>query len=119
MALNEINRDGDSVPMDVASTINSGDLVVFASGAVGVAETDAVERENGVYKATIRFKGVFGFAFTGALAAGTALYATTTPSTGLGTLGVLTATPSTNPKVGTVHRTKASGAGTVYINLDK
>lgn len=118
MALNEIHRDGDSVPMDVASTINSGDPVIFASGAFGVAETDAELRENGVYKATIRFKGVFGFSYTGALAAGVALYASTTPSAGLGTLAVLNTT-NTNPKVGTVYRTKASGAGTVYLNLNK
>lgn len=79
MAMNELYRDADSLPYIVEAAVESGDIVVFASGLVGVAETDAVERENGADWATIRTKGVFGIPYTGALTAGTAIYASSTP----------------------------------------
>lgn len=119
MALNELHKHGDSLPYDVAPAVNSGDLVVFASGLVGVAETDAEVRENGVEKATIRVKGVFGFPFTGALVAGTAIYASTTASAGRGTVGTLSTTASGNARVGTVYLTKGTGAGTAWVNLNR
>jgi len=119
MALNELYRDGDSLPYAVATAAVSGDLIVFASGLVGVAETDSVERENGIANATVRVKGVFGFPFTGALVAGTAIYASTTPAAGFGTVGALTTTSSGNTRVGTVIKTKGSGAGTAWVNLNR
>lgn len=119
MALNELFRDGDSLPYDVTAAVASGDLVVFASGLVGAAETDAEPRDSGVNKATIRVKGVFGFPFTGALVAGTVIYASTTASAGLGTVGTLTTTATNNTRVGTVYRTKGSGAGIAYVNLNR
>lgn len=119
MALNELYRDGVSLPYDVTPAVQSGDLVVFASGLVGVAEIDATERESGVPKATVRVDGVFGFPFTGALVAGTAIYASTTAVAGRGTVGTLTTTATDNVRVGTVVRTKGTGAGTAYVNLNR
>lgn len=120
MALNEIHRDGVSIPYPVASTIVSGDIVVLPSGLVGVAETDAKVGENGsTYYATVRHDGVFGFTYGSAATAGALLYVSSTPSAGLGVLGTLTATATSNNPVGTVTRAKGSGSGTVYINLNR
>lgn len=118
MAVNEIYRDADSVPYPVAADVVSGDLVVFASGLVGVAETTAKDAEGGGKVATIRTKGIYAFALgTGALAAGVSVYASTTAAAGVGTKGTLTATASGNTKVGTVYRGKAAAAGTVYVRV--
>ena len=117
MAMNELYRDADSLPYIVEAAVESGDIVVFASGLVGVAETDAVERENGADWATIRTKGVFGIPYTGALTAGTAIYASSTPATGKGVVGTLTTTSASNTLVGTVYLPKGSGAGTAYVRI--
>lgn len=118
MALNEIYRDADSVPYPVASTIESGDLVVFASGLVGVAETDAKATEGGGYVATIRTKGIFAFDMgSGAVTTGTAIYASSTPSAGVGVAGTLTATSASNTLVGTVYRGKPAAAGAIYVRI--
>lgn len=118
MALNEIYRDADSVPYPVASDVESGDLVVFASGLVGVAEVDAKPAESGGYVATIRTKGIFAFDMgTGAVVTGTTIYASTTPSAGVGVVGTLTTTASSNTAVGTVYRGKPAAAGSVYVRI--
>lgn len=119
MALNELYRDADSLPYIVAADIVSGDIVVFASGLVGVAETDAELREDGKNWATIRTQGVWGFPITGALAnAGVAMYATATPVAGQGVKGTLTATVGTNAKVGTLYLPKVgAGAGTAFVRI--
>lgn len=119
MALNEIYRDADSVPYPVASDVSAGELVVFASGLVGVAEVDAKANEAGNgYVATLRTKGIWAFSMgTGAVVTGTAIYATSTPVAGQGVVGTLTTTVGTNTKVGTVYRGKGSAAGKVYIRI--
>src|SRR5690554_3865293 len=127
MALNELYRDADSLPYIVegpdgtgAGGVKSGNIVVFASGLVGIAETDAVEREDGLAWATVRTKGVFGVPYTGALAnAGVAVYASATPATGKGVIGTFVGTtPSGNTKVGTLYLPKAgSGAGTAFVRI--
>lgn len=117
MSMNEIYKDADSVPYPVAEAVNSGDLVVFASGLVGVAEIDAKPNEAGTgFVATIRTKGIWAFPYTGALVTGTAIYASTTASAGVGTVGTLSTT-DTNTLVGTVYRGKGAGAGTVYVRI--
>lgn len=119
MALNEIYRDADSVPYPVAEAVSSGDLVVFASGLVGVAETDAKPNEAGTgFVATIRTKGIFVFPFGAtAVVAGTAIYASSTPAAGVGVVGTLTATASDNDLVGTVYRGKGAAAGNIYVRI--
>lgn len=119
MALNEIYRDADSVPYPVASDIVAGDLVVFASGLVGVAEVSAKPNEAGNgYVATIRTKGIWSFSMgVGAIVTGTAIYASNTPVAGVGVKGTLTATVGTNAKVGTVWRGKPSAAGKVLVRI--
>ena len=127
MALNELYRDADSLPYIVEGPdangdggVKSGDIVVFASGLVGIAETDAVEREDGLAWATVRTKGVFGIPHTGALAsAGVAVYASSTPAAGLGVKGTFVGTTSaSNTKVGTLYLPKAgAGAGTAYVRI--
>lgn len=119
MALNEIYRDADSVPYPVASGVESGDLVVFASGLVGVAETDAKPNEAGNgYVATIRTKGIWNFAMpSGAIVTGTAIYASSTPSAGVGVVGTLTGTSTSNTLVGTVYRGKPAAAGNIYVRI--
>lgn len=128
MATNELYRDADSLPYIVQDesapgandSVKSGDLVVFASGLVGVAETDAVKREDGNWWATVRTQGVFGFPISAAIAnAGTTVYASTTPAAGKGTIGTLTTTAASNAIAGTVYLPKtATGAGTLaYVRL--
>ena len=127
MALNELYKNGDSLSWDVNAGVLSGDPVVFPVAAVngsplvGVAETGAVARENAPAKATIRIKGVFGFPYTGALAAGDPIYVSNAPAagTGLGIKATLTATSTGNNKFGTVYETKAGGAGTAWILIGK
>jgi len=121
MAMNEIYKDATSLPYVVESTIVSGDLVVFASGLVGIAETDAAEREDGTFQATVRTqRGVWAIPFTGALATRyVALYATSTPVAGAGVKGTLTTTVGTNTPVGTLYHPKAgTGAGLAYVKVD-
>lgn len=121
MALNEIYRDADSVPYPVTTDVDSGDIVVFASGLVGVAEVDAKPNEaaNG-FVATIRTQGIWAFPMgTGAIVTGTTIYASTTAVAGVGTVGTLTTTASTNAIVGTVYRGKGAAAGNIYVRIGK
>ena len=119
MATNEIYRDADSVPYPVASDVVAGDLVVFASGLVGVAEVSAKANEAGNgYVATLRTKGIWSFAMgTGAVTAGTSIYASATPSAGVGVKGSITTTATSNTKIGTVYRGKPNAAGKVYVRI--
>jgi predicted RecA/RadA family phage recombinase len=120
MATNEIFRDGDSLPWKVASGIESGDIVVFASGLVGIAETDAVQREDGAYWATVRTKGVWAIPVTAgtAFVAGISVYASSTPSSGLGVKGTWAGTTSaSNTKIGTVYRAASDTDTLVYVRI--
>lgn len=122
MALNEIHANSDTLKWRVAPGIVAGDPVVFASGKVGVAETDAVANTTATAPggdtnsyATLRHRGVYVFPFTGALNAGTAIYVSSTPVASVGVKGTLTATSTANTLFGTVFQEKASGAGNLYI----
>ena len=120
MATNEIFRDADSLPWKVASDVESGDIVVFASGLVGIAETDAEQREDGAYWATVRTKGVWAIPVTAgtAFVAGLAVYASSTPSSGLGVVGTWAGTTSAiNTKIGTVYRAASSTDTLVYVRI--
>lgn len=122
MATNELFKEADSLPYIVAPGIVSGDIVVFASGLVGIAETDAEVREDGKSWTTVRTQGVWGVPITGALAnAGVTIYASTTAVAGQGTKGTATTTAGTAPvnaTLGTLYLPKpASGAGTAYVRI--
>ena len=119
MATNEIFKDGDSLPWPVAEAVESGDLVVFDSGLVGVAETDAKADEAGNgFVATIRTKGVWAFPMgAGAITTGTAIYSSTAGSGGTGAVGTLTTTSDSNTFVGTVYRGKPAAAGNIYVRI--
>jgi predicted RecA/RadA family phage recombinase len=120
MATNEIFKDADSLPWKVDSGIKSGDIVVFASGLVGIAETDAVEREDGDYWATVRTKGVWAIPVTAgtAFAAGVSVYASSTPSSGLGVKGTWAGTTAaSNTKIGTVYRAASNTDTLVYVRI--
>lgn len=120
MATNEIFRDGDSLPWKVGSTVLSGDIVVFASGLVGIAETDAELREDGAYWATVRTKGVWAIPVTAgtAFVGGISVYASATPSSGLGVKGTWAGTTSSsNTKIGTVYRAASITDTLVYVRI--
>ena len=120
MATNEIFKDADSLPWKVASDVDSGDIVVFASGLVGIAETDAEQREDGAYWATVRTKGVWAIPVTAgtAFAGGISVYASSTPSAGLGVKGTWAGTTSSsNTKIGTVYRAAGTTATSVYVRI--
>lgn len=119
MATNEIYKDADSVPYPVAEAVESGDLVVFASGLAGVAETDAKPNEAGTgFVATIRTKGIWAFPMgSGAVVAGTAIYSSTEGTGGVGAVGTLTTTATDNVQVGTVYRGKPAAAGNIYVRI--
>lgn len=121
MSTNEIYRDADSLPYPVEEAVQSGDLVVFASGLVGVAETDSKPNEAGTgFVATVRTKGVFSFQMgAGAVTTGVAMYASSTPSAGVGVVGTPTTTSTGNTLVGTVYRGKPAAAGLVYVRIGK
>lgn len=101
MATNEVKRDAFSISVPVTSAVDSGELVGFNSGLVGVAEVDAKLAEDGTtYRATIRTIGVFrlpvGSAATPAI--GESVFITA-PSAGPGAPVTLAATGT---KVGTI-----------------
>jgi len=120
MATNEIYRDADSLSYVVESTIVSGDLVLFASGLVGIAETDATLREDGTYQATVRTeKGVWAIPYGAALATPyVTIYAASTPVAGKGVKGTLSVLPTGNTPIGTVYLPKSTTTGGVaYVKV--
>lgn len=118
MSMNEIYRDGVSLPYPVASTVESSDLVAFASGLVGVAEVDAKLGEDGsTYYATIRHDGVFAIP-AGANAGGIGDSALiTTASVPSGNVGEAVALGATGTKIGTI--VNINNDGDVYVNLNR
>jgi len=112
--MNEIYRDGVSIPYPVEETVASGDLVAFASGLVGVAETDAKPNEAGDgFVATVRADGVFGFD-AGANAAGVGEAASVTlPS---GNVGETVTLAASGDKAGTIVKIQGT---TVFVNLGR
>lgn len=121
MALNEMHRDGVSIPYPVASNVVSGDLVVTTSGLAGVAEVSAKPNEAGNgFVATVRHDGIFGFPFASAAAVGAPVYATFTNVAGQFVKGTATLTSAAGAaRIGTVAKTKGSGAGTLWVNLNR
>lgn len=120
MALNELYRDADSLPYKVGSTVVSGDIVVFASGLVGIAEKDASLKSDGAYWAPVRTKGVFGIPVTAgtAFVGGISVYASATGSSGLGVKGTWAGTTATsNTKIGTVYKAASTTDTVVYVRL--
>lgn len=120
MALNELYKDADSLPYKVGSTVVSGDIVVFASGLVGIAETSAALRDDGAYWATVRTKGVFGITVTAgtAFVGGISVYASSTPSSGLGVKGAWAGiTSAGNTKIGTVYKAASTTDTIVFVRL--
>lgn len=107
MSMNEVYRDAVSLPWPVEETVESGDLVAFASGLVGVAEVDAKPNEAGTgFVATIRVDGVFNIP-AGDNAAGAGEAATVALPTG--NVGETVALAATGAAVGTIHRVSAAG----------
>lgn len=121
MATTEIFKDADSLPYAVTSAVESGDIVVFPSGLVGIAETDAEQREDGIYYSTVRTKGVWALdvsALGGNLARYAAVYASSTPSAGLGVPGTFAGTTSSsNTRIGTLFHAASTGATRVYVRV--
>lgn len=116
MALNEIYKDGDSLPINFGTSdpgIVSGEFVSFGS-LYGVAETTATERPDGDWYATIRFKGVFAGTTADAVTVGAALYLASGATNGT----ALTTTASTNKLVGYAVAPKGSGAGSVWVRVN-
>lgn len=113
MALNELYRDGVSIPYPVASTVKSGDLVAFASGLAGVAEVDAKASETSGYVATVRAEGVFGFD-KGANTGGVGDEAVVALPTG--NVGETVTLAATGDKIGTIVKIQGS---TVFVNLNR
>lgn len=124
MATNEIYRDGDSISYKVNSAVESGMFVVLggtasatdadATGIRGVAETDAVEGEDGNHYATIRSIGVFVGTTASAATPGTALYLASAATRGT----ALTTTAASNFFVGHAINTKGATAGDVFVRVN-
>lgn len=116
MALNEIYKDGDSLPINFGTSdpgIVSGEFVSFGS-LRGVAETTATERPDGDWYATIRLKGVFAGTTADAVTVGAALYLASAATNGT----ALTTTVGSNKLVGYAVAPKGSGAGSVWVRVN-
>jgi predicted RecA/RadA family phage recombinase len=118
MALNEIYRDGFSLPLNFGSvdpSVDSGDFVVV-DGLRGVAETDAVERADGDWYATVRMIGVFVGTTAEAATVGEAFYLAAGATNGV----AVTDDDDTgsNFLVGYAIAPKAIGAGDVWIRVN-
>ena len=107
MAMNEVYRDAVSLPWPVEEGVVSGDLVAFASGLVGVAETDAKANEAGNgFVATVRVDGVFTIP-AGDNEAGVGEAATVVLPTG--NVGETVELADAGTAIGTIHRVSAAG----------
>lgn len=116
MAMNEIYRDAVSLPYPVDGSVASGDLVAFASGLVGVAETDAKANESATgFVATIRVDGVFAIP-TGGNDAGIGESAEVTLPTGNVGETVALVASGTGDKAGTIHQVTPTS---VHVALNR
>ena len=116
MALNEIYKDADSLSYNFGSSdpsISSGDFVVIG-GIRGVAETDAVQRADGDYWATVRHVGVFTGTTADAVTVGAAIYLASAATSGT----ALTTTATSNELVGYAIEAKGAGAGNVKVRVN-
>ena len=117
MATNEVYRDGFSLPYNFGTSdpgIVSGEFVSIVAGLRGVAETDAVERADGDWWATIRLVGVFTGTTADAVTVGAPIYLASAATNGT----ALTTTASSNRQVGTAYLPKGAGAGLVYVRIN-
>ena len=118
MALNEIYRDGDSLPINFGTTdpgVASGEFVVVGS-LRGVAETTATERPDGDWYATVRFKGVFEATTADAVTVGAPIYLAAAATNGT---AVTTSSGSgANFLVGYAVNSKGAGAGDIWVRVN-
>ncbi len=117
MALNEIYRDGDSLPINFGTSdpsIASGEFVSITTVLYGVAETAATERTDGDWYATIRFKGVFSGTTADAVTVGAPIYLAAAATNGT----ALTTTSAGNRLVGYAVAPKGAGAGDVWVRVN-
>ena len=124
MALNELYRDGDSIPYKVNSAVESGMFVVLggtagatgaaSTGIVGVAETDATLGEDGNHYDTLRSIGVFVGTTAAATSPGTPLYLASAATYGT----ALTTTATSNYFVGYAIDTKGATAGNANVRIN-
>lgn len=99
MALNEVFKPGDRLPVPVPAGVVSGNPVVVGS-LIGVAQ---ISRDAAGY-VTIDTAGVYEFTVTGAINFGDPVYAVTSG----GLVTSLTATASGNTRFGTSMTTQAA-----------
>ncbi len=124
MAKNEIYADGFAIPYKVNSAVKSGMFVVLggtagatgaaSTGIVGVAETDAIEGEDGNHYATLRHVGVFTGTTSVATSPGTAVYLASAATYGT----ALTTTATSNYFVGYAINTKGATAGEALVRVN-
>lgn len=117
MAFN-VRPGGNAESVEVAQTVESGDLVRKGS-LIGVAQFDAEQGRDGKYYTTLALEGVANLPITGAVEAGAPVYTSTaSPAAGApGVVATLTTTATDNKFVGIATRTKGTGAGTVWLKL--
>lgn len=119
MSMNEIYRDGVSLPYPVESTVVSSDLVALASGLAGVAEVDAKLAEDGsTYMATIRHDGVFAIpAGDNDGAIGDPAVVVLPTGNVAETVALVAIDSQTGTKIGTI--VNINDEGSVYVNLNR
>lgn len=113
MALNEVYANGESIEYVADEAVDSGDFVVLG-GIVGVAETDAVEGADGVFRATLRHIGVFRGTTSDAVTVGADIYLASAVTFGT----ALTTTVGSNKLVGRAIRAKDATAGDVFVRIN-
>ena len=110
MATNELFRDGDTLNLPVPAGTQSGDPVKVGS-LVGVAITNRGEGGNPSTHATVRRKGAFHLAVSGAITAiGDPIYFVAAD-------GTLTGTATGNTLYGYALKSKGAGAGNIPVVL--
>jgi predicted RecA/RadA family phage recombinase len=122
MALNEVYKEAESLRYAVNSAVRSGMFVVLGgtagsvsgTGIVGVAETDAVLGEDGLYYATLRHIGAFTGTTAAATTPGTALYLASAATYGT----ALVTTATSNFHVGHAIAAKGATAGNVTVRIN-
>jgi predicted RecA/RadA family phage recombinase len=114
MALNEIYANGESLNYSFNFGLYAGEFVVFGENLRGVAETDAVLREDSNMHATIRHVGVFTGTSQDAFELGDPVYLASGVSFG----SELTSSDAGNKLVGYAVRAKDAVAGKVYVRIN-